>query len=142
MSPRKRKKHCLQIETLEGRIALATATGSVAPPMLVQAAASVSHPTIKLHSTGPAVRELQRDLKTLGYDIGTTGRNHDGIDGDFGTKTQGAVKKFQREHFEIDSHGQPDRRHPLKVDGIVGPKTWASLDEAVSRFLCQRHGRC
>lgn len=36
------------------------------------------------------------------------------IDGDFGSKTEAAVKNFQK-------------RHRLKVDGIVGPQTWAKL---------------
>lgn len=140
MSSRKKKKHCFQIETLEGRIALAAAAGSVAPPMLVQAYAAASHPTVRLHSKGSAVKLLQGDLKELGYDLGTSGRRyHNGIDGDFGPVTEKAVKDFQKSHFEIDSHGNPDRRHPLKVDGIVGPKTWASLDVAVATFSRTGH---
>jgi peptidoglycan hydrolase-like protein with peptidoglycan-binding domain len=48
-----------------------------------------------------SVRELQ---KLLGVSI----------DGDFGPKTEAAVKAYQK-------------RHNLVADGLVGPKTWASL---------------
>lgn len=40
-----------------------------------------------------------------------------GIDGDFGPKTEAAVRLFQRENS-------------LVPDGIVGPKTWLALDAA------------
>jgi peptidoglycan hydrolase-like protein with peptidoglycan-binding domain len=36
-------------------------------------------------------------------------------DGNFGSKTEAAVRAFQREHY-------------LVPDGIVGPKTWLALD--------------
>lgn len=72
------------------------------------------HPTIRKGSTGPAVVECQDDLIQLGYDVGPTG-----ADGKFGAKTEAAVKAFQ------GAHG-------LKQDGVVGPATWAALDEAVS----------
>jgi peptidoglycan hydrolase-like protein with peptidoglycan-binding domain len=53
------------------------------------------------------------------------------IDGMFGPKTEGSVKKFQG----ISN---------LKADGIVGPKTWSSLEVscdllvAVGNNLCHR----
>ena len=73
----------------------------------------VSHKTIKRGSTGPDVVECQEDLIKLGYDLSPYG-----ADGKFGAKTEEAVKQFQT------SVG-------LKADGIVGPKTWEALDEAV-----------
>lgn len=49
------------------------------------------------------------DVTTLQKALGIT------ADGDFGPKTEEAVKKYQSEHG-------------LTADGIVGNKTWASLD--------------
>lgn len=69
--------------------------------------ARLDPPTVKKGSTGAAVRLLQRLLTDYGYDPGA-------IDGDFGAKTQSAVKDFQ-----TDGGGTGD--------GIVGPKTWAAL---------------
>ena len=63
--------------------------------------ASEESPTLKLGSTGAAVKAVQRRLR-----VPTTGY--------FGTKTAAAVKRFQR------SRG-------LKVDGIVGPATAKAL---------------
>ena len=73
----------------------------------------VTHKTIKRGSTGPDVVECQTDLIQLGYDLSPYG-----ADGKFGKKTEDAVKAFQT------SVGLP-------ADGIVGKKTWTSLDEAV-----------
>jgi len=73
----------------------------------------VSHKTIKKGSVGPDVVECQEDLIKLGYDLSPYG-----ADGKFGAKTEVAVKEFQT------SVG-------LKADGIVGPRTWEALDNAV-----------
>lgn len=54
------------------------------------------------------VRTVQRRLNALGA------KPKLGVDGDFGPRTETAVKAFQRSHR-------------LEVDGIVGPKTWAKL---------------
>ena len=59
---------------------------------------------------GSDVVHCQRILKSLGYDLGSSG-----VDGRFGKRTEEAVKRFQ------DEHG-------LVVDGIVGVKTWAMLE--------------
>jgi len=61
----------------------------------------------KIGSTGKEVVRIQKKLKKLGY-------YHGPIDGIFGGGTYSAVKNFQREHN-------------LKVDGIVGEKTWKAL---------------
>ena len=61
---------------------------------------------------GPAVRELQKSLTFLGFTVK--------VDGDFGAKTQQAVRAFQATH--VDAEG-----HPLTVDGKAGPLTWWSL---------------
>ena len=60
---------------------------------------------------GSDVIICQKILQKQGYDIGSYG-----VDGKFGKKTEEAVKRFQAEHG-------------LVVDGIVGVKTWAMLEE-------------
>ena len=73
----------------------------------------VKRPTIRRGNRNAYVKELQTDLTKLGYNLGICG-----IDGDFGTATEKAVKEFQRDHG-------------LTQDGICGPKTWEALEEAV-----------
>ncbi|MBR4109114.1 MAG: N-acetylmuramoyl-L-alanine amidase [Oscillospiraceae bacterium] len=60
-------------------------------------------------SKGNQVKALQRMLYAMGYDLGANP-----IDGDFGTKTDAAVRSYQTDQG-------------LTADGIVGEKTWASL---------------
>lgn len=63
--------------------------------------------TVRSGSRGADVTYLQQRLTALGYKPGTA-------DGIFGSKTLAAVRAFQADH-------------KLAVDGIVGPKTWATL---------------
>ncbi|MGQ4648175.1 peptidoglycan-binding protein [Lyngbya aestuarii] len=70
--------------------------------------------TVKLGSKGQNVKNLQQLLKRLGFDPGVA-------DGIFGAKTKVAVIEFQR-------------KQNIPTDGVVGPKTWAKLQEA-SSFL-------
>ncbi len=74
----------------------------------------VSRPIIRRGSTGVYVRECQEYLIRLGYDLGNYGS-----DGKFGAKTEAAARAFQG-------------AHDLKVDGAVGPATWAALDKAIA----------
>ena len=67
------------------------------------------HKTIRKGSRGEVVKEMQFMLDQLGYDLGPCG-----VDGDFGRMTEKAVKAFQKDHG-------------LKIDGVVGSKTWAAL---------------
>lgn len=71
-----------------------------------QAQATASLPTLRLGSKGDDVKYLQVILNFYGYDIK--------VDGMFGSKTEVAVKKFQKSR-------------KLTPDGIVGPKTWNAL---------------
>ncbi len=63
--------------------------------------------TLKQGSSGPAVKDLQRKLKDLGFDP-------NGVDGNFGPGTRAALIAFQQ------SKG-------LQPDGIAGPATLAAL---------------
>ncbi len=65
--------------------------------------------TIKTGLSGIDVVKLQNCLKSLGYDLGSSGS-----DGIFGTVTEDTVKTFQRDQGLIQ-------------DGIVGPITWNSI---------------
>lgn len=69
-------------------------------------------PTLFRGSRGPAVRVLQENLITLGYNPGP-------VDGIFGPLTEAAVKAFQA-----------DRK--ITVDGIVGPQTWGEIAKALA----------
>jgi GH25 family lysozyme M1 (1,4-beta-N-acetylmuramidase) len=67
-----------------------------------------SEPTLVEGDTGPAVQTLQTRLNVWGATLT--------VDGDFGALTLAAVKAFQTEQ-------------KLTVDGIVGPQTWAALNQ-------------
>jgi peptidoglycan hydrolase-like protein with peptidoglycan-binding domain len=73
---------------------------AVEPP--VQPGGPVGRPTLRRNAKGDLVRQIQAKL---------------GVEqvGNFGPKTEAAVRVFQR-------------AHGLVPDGIVGPKTWAALD--------------
>lgn len=58
---------------------------------------------------GERVLEVQCILNARGYNIGPSG-----VDGDFGSDTRAAVKRFQGSHH-------------LQVDGQVGVQTWPAL---------------
>lgn len=68
---------------------------------------AVNPASLEQGQQGARVSEIQRRLKKYGY---LNGR----VDGRFGPKTRQAVMIFQR-------------RHGLKVDGIVGPRTWKAF---------------
>ena len=74
------------------------------------------YPTLRKGNTGAYVRIMQEALKDRGYDLGICG-----VDGDFGTATEKAVKEFQRDAG-------------LTQDGICGAKTWTALQAAVDRL--------
>lgn len=66
-------------------------------------------PTIRKGSNGVAVQICQRLLIAAGLALPKYG-----IDGDFGTETETALRKFQK-------------GRGLTADGICGPKTWSEL---------------
>jgi peptidoglycan hydrolase-like protein with peptidoglycan-binding domain len=73
----------------------------------------VTDPTDSVHGgdTGPGVEKVQFALVAHGYNIK--------VDGNYGPQTENAVKDFQK-------------NQGLKVDGIVGPITWAKLEGTTS----------
>jgi peptidoglycan hydrolase-like protein with peptidoglycan-binding domain len=84
--------------------------GTAPAPVLIPAeepspspGAATGRPTLRRGAKGDAVKRLQQLL-----DIDA--------DGDFGGKTEAAMRAFQRQR-------------QLVPDGIVGPKTWAQLDD-------------
>jgi GH24 family phage-related lysozyme (muramidase) len=77
--------------------------------IVVYTGSSMSRQTIRRGSKGADVLYLQKRLVAKGYYVGE-------IDSDFGKQTENAVKAYQ------DEHG-------LVTDGIVGAKTWASLEK-------------
>ena len=65
---------------------------------------------LKKGSKGNQVKALQRMLHAMGYSLGSLNP----IDGDFGSKTDSAVRSYQK-------------KNGLTADGIVGAKTWGKL---------------
>lgn len=65
--------------------------------------------------SGAEVKTLQTNLITLGYSCGASG-----ADGDFGAKTEAAVKAFQK-------------ANGLTVDGLAGEKTQAKIKELLAK---------
>lgn len=66
-----------------------------------------SGPLLRRGHRGAPVRQLQRRLENLGFDVGR-------VDGVFGAGTKQAVRRFQR-------------AFGLEVDGVVGRGTWRML---------------
>lgn len=61
---------------------------------------------LKKGSYGERVKTLQGALVKLnGYNLGTSGPNNDGVDGDFGPLTEAAVLKFQRRQDYMRNYG-------------------------------------
>ncbi|MFL5618776.1 MAG: N-acetylmuramoyl-L-alanine amidase [Gemmatimonadaceae bacterium] len=95
------------IEMDRFRHSVATILSGIAPPVLIPAVENGgrSRPTLRRGDTGRLVTELQQ---RLGIPDGQAV---------FGPKTEAAVRAFQRQR-------------DIVPDGIVGPKTWAAIDEA------------
>ncbi|MBP3656954.1 MAG: peptidoglycan-binding protein [Clostridia bacterium] len=77
------------------------------------ASAASSGTALRHGSRSEAVRQLQQDLKTLGYYNGT-------VSGHYGSLTEAAVMAFQK-------------ANSLSADGIAGAKTLAKVATALSR---------
>lgn len=75
-----------------------------------------TRPTVRKGNRNQYVKEMQTMLDRLGYNLGICG-----IDGDFGTATEKALKEFQRDAG-------------LTQDGVCGPRSWAALQAAVDKL--------
>jgi hypothetical protein len=98
----------LDMESFRSSVS-AIMNGTAPPPTLIPPAepppepgAPAGRPTLRRGAKGDLVRRVQTKV----------GIN---ADGNFGPKTEAAVRAFQRDHG-------------LVPDGIVGPKTWRALD--------------
>ena len=63
----------------------------VAVILMFSAVPSLAYEDLSMGSKGDAVSELQNKLNELGYSVGV-------VDGDFGGKTENAIKAFQKDH--------------------------------------------
>ena len=81
--------------------------GSIGTIAAVQSGDDSISTLSKMGSRGDEVRRIQQKLKNWGYYTGS-------VDGIYGSQTQNAVRKFQRDNG-------------LTVDGIAGPKTLSYL---------------
>lgn len=99
--------------------AAAPTTGAVAPPTTEESAGEPFQ--INVPSSAPigptsppkTIKQLQRALQMLGFDVGTP-------DGIWGDKTSKAVKKFQRQN-------------KLQADGLVGAKTAKAINKELAQ---------
>ncbi|MCW5921443.1 MAG: hypothetical protein KIS77_03810 [Saprospiraceae bacterium] len=46
----------------------------------------------------PLIKEMQDELVRLGYDLGTSGKDKNGVDGAIGAKTIMAIHNFEQDH--------------------------------------------
>lgn len=83
---------------------------------------SENEPLLKKGDKGPAVITLQKNLNRW---LSQENAKHLLEDGDFGTRTDQAVKAFQSSH--TDNFGRP-----LVADGVVGGLTWGTLKRVAS----------
>lgn len=84
---------------------------------------------VEKNDQGNLVEYIQSILiKKHGIDLGRYGKNRDGIDGIFGSKTKRGVKTFQK-------------KLNLAIDGIVGFCTMTALSSDEVDYCCQA-GKC
>lgn len=108
------QKNNLTVDGVAGSKTLSAIASAVERKGGSSSGSSSNYPTgttLKLDSQGAAVTQLQTDLKQLGYYYGS-------ITGNFGDKTEDAVKEFQK-----------DKRLP--ADGVAGSKTLAAVKAAI-----------
>lgn len=100
------KDHGLEDDGIVGKQTYALIDRLLDERQVTQPQRENPYPTIRLGDKGELVRLLQEKLNRKGYNLK--------VDGDFGGKTETAVKDYQK-------------KNGLTSDGVVGPKTWAKL---------------
>ena len=88
-------------------------TATKAPAKEGAKTVKIELPVLRKGSSGNAVKALQRLLRQLQY-VNLDGKTLLIVDGNFGSNTEAAVKRYQQKHLN-------------GVDGIVGVKTWNKL---------------
>ncbi len=83
-------------------------------------------------SRSDLVKHLQQMLSALKYDLGDTGSDNDGVDSDYGAKTQGAVEEYQKSHKNWEGK-------QLLKDGRVGPMTSDALNRTLVGFWYDKY---
>ena len=106
------KANGLTADGVAGAKTLSAIAAAVARKGGTSASTTVSGTTLKLNSQGTKVSELQTNLKQLGYYYAE-------ITGNFGSKTEAAVKAFQK-------------AKGLTADGVAGAKTLSAIATAVN----------
>ncbi|MFQ5804685.1 MAG: peptidoglycan-binding protein, partial [Candidatus Methylomirabilales bacterium] len=78
------------------------------------------------------VEQLQRNLVALGYDLGKSGEDRDGVDGYFGGKTRMAIERLGREIRALfDTPGEPSKRLLQLID-LLADAGWNATPPAAS----------
>ena len=90
---------------------------------------------VKKGSKEAVVGSIQNNLKAIGYDIGTAGPNGDGIDNNFGTKTDAAVRDVQK-NGGVTVDGQVGKNTAPLLGGTWAEKSApaASIPDADTQF--------
>ena len=100
-----------------------TVDGIVGPQTWQALPADPNTPTLSRDASGNSVTALQTGLKKYG----TSATDPGPVDGDFGPKTEGAVKAYQQDRG-------------VHVDGIVGDQTWWAPSGAAGATLASLSG--
>ncbi|MGH8583566.1 MAG: peptidoglycan recognition protein family protein [Gammaproteobacteria bacterium] len=108
---RKPDPHTIDMNQFRKEIA-AIMGGTAAPPALIPSKDPEDRLTLRRRSEGNPVFLVKEVQKKIGF-------VRDQVDGVFGPLTEAAVRRFQRDHGLIP-------------DGIVGPETWAALDDVAA----------
>lgn len=112
-----------------GSLEKAIRSGAIGSDILREALEKLKGPLVDLGliqddlakgAQGEAVKQAQKALKELGYDLGEFGEQADGVDGIFGNMTESAVKAFQE-------------ANNLEITGIIDEKTLGLLKESTKQ---------